>query len=92
MIEYIKAPHKHLKNGEADLIFVDGRERIDCALASAKLLQDGGLLMIHDFWPRTRYRDRLPELLGVYDYLFETPGGEGESLQGMAVFQKKTLN
>ncbi len=89
MDEYVRAPHALVKDGEADLLFVDGRERIRCALDSAKLLRPGGLLMIHDFWSRARYRASLAELLVCYDYLFETPERRGDDPQGMAVFAKK---
>jgi predicted O-methyltransferase YrrM len=87
---YVKAPRGSVNDGEVDLVFVDGRERIRCALEAAALLKPGGLLMIHDFWPRLRYRARLSELLAYYDYLFEAPGIEGKDPQGMAVFQRRS--
>lgn len=85
--DYTSAPLEHLQEGEVDLIFVDGRQRIECALAAAPLLKTGGYLMIHDFWPRLRYRMRLSELLEHYDYLLESPCREQD--QGLAVFVKK---
>lgn len=89
MDHYVKAPRRFLGEGEADLVFVDGRERVRCALEGAYLLKPSGMLMIHDFWPRYRYRARLNELLMHFDYLFESPGREGSDPQGMAVFRKK---
>jgi len=84
---YIDAPLGQVEAGSADLVFVDGRQRINCALVAAKLLKRSGYLMIHDFWPRLRYRARLPELLKLYDYLLESPCREND--QGLAVFVKK---
>ena len=86
---YVSGPLELLGEGEADLVFVDGRERIRCGLASAKILRKGGLLMIHDFWSRPRYRGRLGDLLCEYEYMFETPGRGGGDPQGMAVFRKR---
>ena len=71
LASYIAAPGEEIDAGSVDLVFVDGRQRINCALAAAKLLKKGGYLMIHDFWPRFRYRARLPELRAHYDYLNE---------------------
>jgi predicted O-methyltransferase YrrM len=85
--QYIEAPKKRLQPGSVDLAFVDGRQRINCALAMVSLLKPGGFLMIHDFWPRFRYRARLSELLEHYDYLFESPCRQND--QGLAVFAKK---
>ena len=85
--EYIEAPQKYLKEGDVDLVFVDGRQRINCALAAARLMKPGGYLMIHDFWATLRYRARLSELLEQYDYLLESPSGEQN--QGLAVFRKR---
>ena len=85
--QYIEAPTRHLQSGSVDLVFVDGRQRIECALAVVDHLKPGGYLMIHDFWPRFRYRARLPELLEHYDYLLESPCRAED--QGLAVFQKR---
>ena len=84
---YINAPQNYLKAGEVDLVFVDGRQRISCALAAAGLMKAGGYLMIHDFWPGLRYRARLPELLEQYGYVLESPSREKD--QGLAVFRKR---
>ena len=87
MADYVTAPRSEVGEGTADLVFVDGRQRINCALEAVKLLKSGGLLMVHDFWPRFRYRARLPELLVHYDYLLESPCLEKD--QGMALFRRK---
>jgi hypothetical protein len=44
--------------GEAvpDLVLVDGRFRVACALAGAARLGPGARLLIHDFWSREAYR------------------------------------
>ena len=84
---YIEAPRERLGPGSVDLVFIDGRQRINCALAVVDLLKIGGYLMIHDFWPRLRYRARLPELLEHYDYLLESPCREQD--QGLAVFRRR---
>jgi hypothetical protein len=89
MDEYVKAPQTLVLDGEADLLFIDGRERMRCALDSARLLRPGGLMMIHDFWSRARYRTCLSELLTKYDYLFDTPSRGGDDPQGMAVFTRR---
>ena len=87
MQNYIEAPLELFNQDEVDLVLVDGRERIACALASAKILKPGGLLMIHDFWGRSRYRAKLPLLLEKFEYLFESPHRKGEDPMGMAVFR-----
>ncbi len=88
---YVTAASEHVLEGEADLAFIDGRERIRCALACAKLLRPGGLMMIHDFWGRARYRVQLAELLVHYDYLFDSPSRKGDDPQGLAVFMRKNI-
>jgi len=84
---YINAPGRYVQNGSVDLALVDGRQRIECALASAKWLRKGGKLLIHDFWGRARYRARLHELLELFDYVLESPN-LGDR-QGFALFTKK---
>ena len=86
---YVEAPKHYVTKEEADLVFIDGRERIRCALFCAALLKPGGFLLIHDFFPRHRYRSKLPELLNSFEFLFDTPGRGGKNGQGMAVFRKR---
>lgn len=42
--------------GEVDLVLVDGRFRVACALAGVPRLAEGAVLLVHDFWSRPRYR------------------------------------
>ena len=50
--------------GEVDLVLVDGRFRVACALAGLARLAPGALVMVHDFWSRAAYR---APLLRHYD-------------------------
>lgn len=88
--DYIQAPHRYFREGQVDLIFVDGRRRIDCAIESAPLLKEGGLILIHEFWSKLRYSSRINELLPHYNYLFTSPiAANAQYPQGLAVFQRK---
>lgn len=91
MDRYVRSPISDgLVEGESvDVVFVDGRQRVRCALMAAKLLKTGGILMIHDFWCRAKYRSRLSELLSEFKYLFETPEKSGNDKQGLAVFSRR---
>lgn len=54
--------------GEADLVLVDGRFRVACALNALPRLAPGGVLLVHDFWQREAYHAPLlrhAELLGT---------------------------
>lgn len=42
--------------GEVDLVLVDGRFRVACALAGRPRLAPGALVLVHDFWSRAVYR------------------------------------
>lgn len=42
--------------GSVDLVLVDGRFRVACALAALPRLGPGAHLLIHDFWARPAYR------------------------------------
>ncbi len=50
---------------EVDLVLVDGRFRIACALAAHCRLAAQGVLAIHDFWPRRAYQDALKPFFTV---------------------------
>jgi hypothetical protein len=50
---------------EADLVLVDGRYRVACALAAHGRLAPSGHLAMHDFWPRHAYRDALAPFFEV---------------------------
>ncbi len=55
---YVRSPvlKGGVQPGSVDVVFVDGRQRLRCALFAAKLLRSGGFLMIHDFWCRVASR------------------------------------
>ena len=42
--------------GEVDLVLIDGRFRVACALAGLVRLPPGALVLVHDFWNRAAYR------------------------------------
>ena len=45
--------------GDVDLVLVDGRFRVACALAGVPRLAPDGVILVHDFWPRAAYRGPL---------------------------------
>lgn len=49
----------NLEKDQFDVILVDGRDRVRCAIASIPLLRKGGVLLIHDFWNRPKYHSVL---------------------------------
>lgn len=89
--DYVRAPVDVacIEPGTIDLVFLDGRARIQCAALAAELLKPGGLLLIHDFWHRQRYRQHLCDLLQDYRYMFETPQAKETDRKGMAVFCRR---
>jgi len=50
---------------QVDVVLVDGRFRIACALAAHGRLAAEGVLAIHDFWPRRAYQDALKPFFHV---------------------------
>ena len=70
---------------EFDLILIDGRARIDCALEAAKFQPRGGLLFFHDFWLRRHYLVRCEELLEHYRII----EGITSTPQTLAVFERR---
>lgn len=54
-----------------DVIFIDGRRRMECALAATQCLNEGGFVILHD-WRRDRYQ--------VVRTLFDVVSEEGEFL------------
>ena len=81
--------HYVARGGECglfDAVLIDGRARIDCAVAVAKsgVLKPGGWLFFHD-WPyRRRYTARSDELAPFY----ELKEVIDHTRRGMAVFQR----
>ena len=65
---YWHAPWQRMPS--ADLVLVDGRFRIACALAAHARLTPDGLLAIHDYWSRRAYQEALGDF-------FETIGAAG---------------
>mmetsp|Transcript_5052 Transcript_5052/g.16939 ORF Transcript_5052/g.16939 Transcript_5052/m.16939 type:complete len:286 (+) Transcript_5052:21-878(+) len=61
----------------AQLVLIDGRMRVRCALEAARLVGPGALVMVHDFWPRV---SAYGILLGVFDMW--RPGAAGEAPVG----------
>ena len=58
--DYWRDPWEALVRGAPfDLVLVDGRFRVACALHGAALLAPGGHLLVHDFWPRAAYQGPL---------------------------------
>lgn len=66
---YIKEPLSAIDAGLFDVIFIDGRARVDCAKFSVEhYLKPGGLIFIHDYGhPDEKYRRREYEV--VLDFL-----------------------
>lgn len=60
---YWQAPWQAMP--KADFVLVDGRFRIACALAAHGRLAPGGLLALHDYWPRRAYQDALSPFFEV---------------------------
>lgn len=52
--------------GPVDLVLVDGRFRVACALAGLPRLGADAVLLVHDFWDRASYR---PPLLRHFEML-----------------------
>ena len=69
-----------------DACLVDGRARIECAIAAASWLKPDGWLFFHDWFPRERYTSRLAELLPFYELREELCVRSGQSL---AVFVRR---
>ena len=40
---------------EFDIVFIDGRARVDCAYKVLNYIHDESIVFIHDFWPREQY-------------------------------------
>ena len=51
---YNYATYPISKNVKFDLIFIDGRRRNECLLAASKVLNNSGIVIVHDAW-RKRY-------------------------------------
>ncbi len=90
MKNYVEAPLSDLQSGTVDLAFIDGRERMRCAAVALELLRPGGLLLIHDFWGRSRYRECTEEILLRSSHVCSTPQKmQGKVVTDLAVFRKR---
>lgn len=59
-------------NMKFDVILIDGRARVACAMHAVALLNPGGVIFVHDFWKRTRARyrcllDHFTEIASIKD-------------------------
>ena len=73
---YPKSIFKHTEN--FDLILVDGRFRVACALCSIYKMNDDSILLFDDYTPRKQYH--------VIEPFFE----KIETVDSMTVFKKKS--
>lgn len=70
--DYVNAPKSY--NRIFDVIFIDGRARVECAKVATQLLRPGGVILIHDYRnPVEKYRRYEYEI--VEEFLTHT-GGE----------------
>ncbi|MEN3940682.1 class I SAM-dependent methyltransferase [Prosthecobacter sp. SYSU 5D2] len=58
-----------LDEGPFDLVFVDGRRRVECVMAALHVLSPGGVILLHDFCRLNYQRLLLPlcELVEIRD-------------------------
>lgn len=54
-----------------DLIFVDGRRRVECSIAALQCLAPGGVILLHDAC-RKAYTDLLSPFIHVVDHRHDT--------------------
>ena len=77
---YIDAVEKYGKS-KFDVILVDGRARLYCAIKALPYLKDGGCLYMHDFFGRRQYHD-------VFDF-YDTVSAVKYTPQTMVKLKKK---
>jgi GR25 family glycosyltransferase involved in LPS biosynthesis len=89
LVRYVQAPRSALRECSVDVAFVDGRQRVRCMDVALDLLRSGGLLIVHDFWGRSRYRDHISVILKRAELVCSTPqGGPDWAVSDMIVFRK----
>jgi hypothetical protein len=71
-----------------DAVLIDGRARIDSAVAVAPFLKVGGWLFFHDYFQRRRYTSRIDELEPFYEFCDQH--SVRETTQTLAVFQRRS--
>jgi hypothetical protein len=84
-VEYLQIPK--LLGLEFDVCVVDGRARVDAAVATAPFLKSGGWLFFHDWFNRPRYTSRAAEL--AHDFEFRHDLSKSQTPQTLAVFQRR---
>jgi predicted O-methyltransferase YrrM len=90
MNDYVEMPGRLLPHGSVNVVFIDGRERMRCVEVALTLLRPGGLLLIHDFWGRARYREHIGEILKRAQHVCSTPMSEKKGLTtDLAMFRKR---
>jgi len=85
--EYISVPEQ--LGVMFDVCLVDGRARIECALAAARWLKTRGWLLFHDWFPRARYTSRLAELAPFYGLREDL--SVRDTRQTLAVFERSDI-
>ncbi len=48
-----------LEDNKFDIVLIDGRDRVRSTLASLPNIKQGGIILIHDFWNRSKYHSLL---------------------------------
>ena len=71
---------------EVDVALIDGRARIEAAIAVAPWLKPGGWLFFHDWYKRGRYYTRQYELTPHYTLIDEL--SITDTAQTLAIFQR----
>lgn len=64
----------HESNKKYDTIFIHGRDRVSCVYAAIDHLNEGGKIVIFDFWNRKRYHRILDD--------FEVVDGHNDNISG----------
>ena len=80
--DYVDTPRKK-SDQKFDVVLIDGRARVACALEVYSLLKPEGVLFFHDFYNRERYYEK--ELFEKYEII----EGVTVTRQTLAVFGKK---
>ena len=63
---YSAVAYEEAQGGEFDLVFVDGRRRIECALAGLSVLSFAGVLIVHDS-ERWQYKTALAPISNLVE-------------------------
>ncbi len=88
MTAYVQAPRLSLDAAKVDVAYLDGPSRTQCADVALDLLRPGGLLLIHDFCGRARYREHTEKILLRARHVCSTPLKQGTPITDLVVFCK----